>query len=403
MDRSRQTHAGDRFGLGWLAFLLVVGSLLPIHCAAAGTTVDPQQQQQKLDQLRQRIHGLRERIQQTRGEHSSLSRQLEQSELEIGRLARRLRVLSGRLKRQQARLQQLRESEREQQRALRSERDLLEQQVLAAYAMGRQEQLKILLNQQDPAVVTRVLAYYDYLNRERIGRMQRLRERLASLHQTQNTIGQEQKRLEKLQAQRLAEKQGIEQAQTARREVLVKLDLELSDHGQELTRLKADEQQLQSLLQGLHEALLDIPVAPVEQKRFRQLRGALQWPVRGTLRHAFGEPKIGALRWDGVMIEAPEGDEVRAVHAGRVAFADWLRGFGLLLIVDHGNGYMTLYGHNQSLFKEAGEWVEAGEPVAAVGSTGGRKDSGVYFAIRHHGKAVNPVSWCRGTRGRKVG
>lgn len=405
MGRNRCFSADRLAVVVSIALWVLTMLLLPAGSAGAdsGPAIDPHQQQHKLEKLRQRIRGLRERIQQARGEHSSLSDQLEQSEQEIGRLARRLRVLRGRLQRQQARLLELRQSEREQQQALRDERDLLEQQVRAAYAMGRQEQLKILLNQQDPAVVSRVLAYYDYLNRERIGRMQHLRDGLARLHQTQNRIGQEQQRLEKLQAQRLAEMQGLEQAQSARREVLVKLDSELSDHGQELTRLQADEQQLQTLLKGLREALLDIPAAPVQQKRFQQLQGALQWPVRGTLRHAFGEPKIGALRWDGVMIGAAEGDEVRAVHAGRVAFADWLRGFGLLLIVDHGNGYMTLYGHNQSLFKEAGEWVETGEPVAAVGSTGGRKDSGVYFAIRHHGKAVNPVKWCRGTRGRKVG
>jgi septal ring factor EnvC (AmiA/AmiB activator) len=263
--------------------------------------------------------------------------------------------------------------------------------------------VKILLNQQDPGVVARVLTYYDYLNRERIARMRLIRERVDKLQETQRQITDEQARLEALLAQRTEEKAAIEAEQQSRRDVLARLTREISDQGQQLSQLRADEKQLQSLLRGLQEALSDIPAAPVQQKRFTQLRGALRWPTQGVIRHAFGEPKIGALRWDGVMIAAPEGKEVRAVHAGRVAFADWLRGFGLLLIVDHGEGYMTLYGHNQSLFKEAGDWVEAGEPVAAIGDTGGRKETGVYFAIRRAGKAVNPAKWCLKPRGRRVG
>jgi septal ring factor EnvC (AmiA/AmiB activator) len=111
---------------------------------------------------------------------------------------------------------------------------------------------------------------------------------------------------------------------------------------------------------------------------------------------------VGKLTWDGVLIAAPEGREVRAIHHGRVAFADWLRGFGLLLIIDHGDGFMSLYGHNQSLFKETGEWVEPGEVVAQVGSSGGRTRSGIYFGIRHNGEPQNPQQWCRRTRGRTV-
>lgn len=366
-------------------------------------TEDQAQQEQRLSQLRERISGLQTRINEARGEHSALSKQLQESEQAIGRLARRLRVLAGRLKRQEARLQNLRGQESQQQRALQTERDVLQQQVRAAYAMGRQEQLKILLNQQDPARVSRVLAYYDYLNRERLRRMQLIRERLDELLQTQQEIAAQREQLASLQAERNAEKLALEQQQSARREVMARLNQQLSDQGRQLAGLKADEQQLQSLLQGLQEALADIPSAPVQRKKFAQLRGKLNWPTRGTLSHLYGEPKIGALRWDGVMISAPEGNEVRTVHAGRVAFADWLRGFGLLLIVDHGDGYMTLYGHNQSLFREAGDWVEAGEPVAGVGSTGGRKSPGVYFAIRRNGKAVNPNKWCQRPRGKKVG
>lgn len=364
---------------------------------------DPGEKEKQLHLLRERISGLQARMNMAQGERTSLSKSLQESEQRIGRFARGLRVLEGRLKRQRGKLQGLREQESQQQSALDAERQILERQVRAAYAMGRQEQVKILLNQQDPAVIARVMTYYDYINRERIARMRVIRERVETLQQTQQSIADEQTRLATLLAQQTEEKLAMESEQQARRDVLARLTREITDQGQQLAGLRADEKQLQALLQGLQQALSDIPATPVQQKRFTERRGSLQWPAQGRIRHAFGEPKIGALRWDGVMISAPEGKEVRAVHDGRVAFADWLRGFGLLLIVDHGDGYMTLYGHNQSLFKEAGDWVETGEPVAAIGSTGGRKESGVYFAIRRKGKAVNPVKWCRKPKGRRVG
>jgi murein hydrolase activator len=367
-------------------------------------TEDPGQHEQQLKQLRQRIDQVQQRIQAAQGQQSSLNTQLQTSEQRIGRLARRLRVLAGRLQRQEARLDQLRQQEAKQQQALRDQRKALRQQVRAAYAMGRQEQLKILLNQQDPALVSRVLVYYDYLNRERMRRMQRLRERLDELARTRADIAHEHQRLVQLEQQRNREKLALEREQASRRDVIASLGREIDDQGQKLTRLRDDEKQLQSLLTSLREAMADMSAGPAApHKTFRERRGKLHWPAKGRLRHRFGDPKIGALRWDGVLIAAPEGEEVRAVHAGRVAFADWLRGFGLLLIVDHGDGYMSLYGHNQSLFKEVGDWVDVGEPVAVVGSTGGRQHSGVYFAIRHNGKAVNPARWCLRPHSGKVG
>lgn len=401
MDR----QSGNRDIALRLPFLCLLGCLFltPPVVAAPADPAQAAKHEKELNLLRERISGLQARIKLAQGERNMLSESLQESEQRIGRLARRLRILEGRLKRQRSRLHALQQQEGKQQQALDAERLLLERQIRAAYAMGRQEKVKILLNQQDPAIVARVLTYYDYLNRERISRMRLISERVSELQETRQEIAREQTRLESLLAQQAEEKTALESEQKARRTVLAKLTLEISDQGQQLSRLRTDEKHLQSLLQGLQEALTDIPAAAVQEKKFTQLRGALRWPVQGVISHAFGEPKIGALRWDGVMIAAPEGKEVRAVHAGRVAFADWLRGFGLLLIVDHGEGYMTLYGHNQSLFKEAGDWVESGEPIAAIGDTGGRKETGVYFAIRRAGKAVNPTRWCRKPRGRRVG
>ena len=379
---------------------LILTFLLVLPPTAWGTA---EEQRAKLELLRDRITGLRAQMDSTSGERTELSKALQQAEQQIGRLARKLRVLEGRLARQKASLDELRNEQAQQQRALAEQRRALARQVNAAYAMGRQERLKILLNQQDPATVSRMMVYYDYLNRARAQKMDNIRRQMERLAQTEYEIQLEQRQLAYLQREQQDELAAMRESQAVRQDVVARLTRELQDQGRQLDRLQADERDLKTLIRGLEEALADIPASHPQQIEFAGLRGRLPWPARGRIVKRFGAPKLGNLVWDGVMISAPEGQEVRAVHHGRVAFADWLRGFGLLLIVDHGDGYMTLYGHNQSLFKEAGDWVEVNEPVALVGSSGGQEQAGVYFGIRHQGRAVNPAKWCRRPTGRKVG
>jgi septal ring factor EnvC (AmiA/AmiB activator) len=383
---------------------LLLSCLLGLAPAGGGLAAAEQQASRaQLEQVRERIAGLQQRMRAAEGEQHELTTQLQEAEQQIGRVARRLRVLAGQLQRQQQRLDDLRRSEQAQLGQLAGERRELARQVRAAYVMGRQERLKILLNQQDPARVSRVLTYYDYVNRARARRMAEIQRRLERLAGTRDEIGREEQRLRGLQQTELAAQATLEQQQVARRFVLRALAAELMSQGEELERLRRNEGQLQELLSEIEQALADIPdVSPADQS-FDRRRGQLPWPAQGQLVAGFNSPKIGGLRWDGVMIGAPEGREIRAVHHGRVAFADWLRGFGLLLIIDHGDGWMTLYGHNQSLFKEVGDWVEAGEPVALVGASGGRETAGVYFGIRHQGKPVDPAEWCQRPRGRRVG
>jgi len=380
--------------------LISLSLLLPGGSAAAP---DAEDQRSKLEAVRSRISGLRAQMQSTSGEKVELTSLLQESEQQIGRMARKLRVLDGRLSRQRKRLQGLHDEQLTQRRSLEEERQVLARQVRAAYAMGRQERLKILLNQQDPATVSRVMIYYDYLNRVRAQKMQAIRQHMQRLAATEHEILEEERKLTQLLAEQQAELAALHLSQEDRREVVARLTEELKDQGRRLDRLQTDERDLKTLISGLEEALADIPLEDTQQFKFAGLRGRLPWPARGRIVHRFGAPKLGSLTWDGVMISAPEGREVRAVHHGRVAFADWLRGFGLLLIVDHGDGYMTLYGHNQSLFKEAGDWVDVNEPVALVGSSGGRERAGVYFGIRHQGRAVDPARWCRRPTGKKVG
>ena len=380
----------------------VVSGLVLALVAAVGAQPDADRQAQ-LDALRERIETLRLQMRTTSGERSALTRELQAAEQQIGRLARRLRVLDGRLERQRNELAALRGERSQQNEALARQRAELSRQVRAAYAMGRQERLRILLNQQDPATVSRMMAYYDYLNRARAEKMQGIRAHLARLDETEQAIRREEDALAALLDEQRGELAALKDSQAQRQSVVAALTRDLRDQGRQLDRLQKDEQDLKALIEGLEAALADIPAEPLERQRFAGLRGRLPWPAVGRITHRYGTPKFGSLRWDGVMISAPEGNEVRAVHHGRVAFADWLRGFGLLLIVDHGDGFMTLYGHNQSLFKEVGDWVDTDEPIALVGSSGGREQAGVYFGIRHEGRPVNPAKWCRRPDGQRVG
>lgn len=380
-----------------LLTLFVAGAAL---CAAESPV---SKEEKKLRQLRQQIDSLQQDLAQTRDEHSSLNRQLSISERAIGKLTLALRRLDEQIQEQKTHLQNLHAEESRELSMLAAERAALATQIRAAYATGRQERLKILFNQQDPDKISRVMAYYDYLNRARALRMEQIKARLQAVRDTRAMIRLQESRLQDLKQQRLSEKRQLEQTHAERQKIVARLSRELQESGKELHSLELDEHRLATLLARLEQALADSEAAVPGQADFKQRKGELPWPVKGKIQSFFGTAKIGNLRWDGVMIGAPEGNDVVAVHPGRVAYADWLRGFGLLLIIDHGNGYMTLYGHNQSLFKETGDWVEAGEAVALIGRSGGRDTAGVYFGIRHRGKPVNPTSWCEKRRGRRVG
>ncbi|MES9856936.1 MAG: peptidoglycan DD-metalloendopeptidase family protein [Sedimenticola sp.] len=383
----------------WALLLL----LLPLTLVAQSEEARLNKKDSELKQLRQQINTLQHSLKEREDEQQRLQEELQVSERQIGEAARRLRVLSESLKRQRQRLGQLQERRQRQQGELAGHQKILAGQVRAAYAMGRQERLKILLNQQDPAVVSRMLVYYDYFNRNRTERMKQIDRVLETLGETELALTLEEQRLVELQSSELDTKQQMELAQGERHQVVAALNQDLRSKGQRLKGLQQDETQLQKLLSKLEEELIAQPLERLDRKLFKSRKGKLSWPSKGRLTARFGTSRAGNLKWDGVLIAAPEGRAVRSIHHGRVAFADWLRGFGLLLIIDHGDGYMSLYGHNQSLFKETGEWVDAGEQVALVGSSGGQNNPGVYFGIRYKGRAVNPKIWCKRSRNNRVG
>ena len=354
------------------------------------------QSETQLQQIEGEIKTLRADLTESGLHRNQLLTELKESEKRIGLNAKRLHHIGELLRQQQARFDDLEQRYAVQQEALQTERDALKRQLRAAYAMGRQQRLKILLNQQDPAIVSRLMVYYDYFNEARLRQMGRIRQAMDGLQQMRVEISNERAQLLDLESRELAEQTQLEANRQQRQEVVDSLGLEMRDMSDRLAALMKDQEQLSVLLTQLREQQLSAPLEQTaEALPISSLQGKLRWPVKGRIEASFGTTKAGNLKWDGMIIAAPEGNEVYAIHRGRVAFADWLRGFGLLIIIDHGSGYMSLYGHNQSLFRETGEWVEAGERVALVGRSGGRSDSGIYFGIRIGGDPVNPKKWCQ--------
>lgn len=373
-----------------LALLLL--TLLSLPAAEAATK--RQAKEAELNQLRHRIDSLRSDLNRVRNRYDSMRNELRDLEQRIATVRKNLADLNTQLDRQESKLHRLERKQLRLENALSEQRDHLARQVRAAYAVGRQEYVKILLNQEDPAAVGRVVTYYDYLNRARLERITAINTTLNELNAVKTEVAAETQQLQQLRDKTASEKRNLEENRAKRGQLVAQLKGEINSKDKQLARLQADEKELQKLISALSRALEDIP-PDIEGKPFGSLKGKLGWPAKGPFLAKYGAPRnVGSLIWQGVLIGAPEGQQVRAIAQGRVAFAEWLRGYGLLLIIDHGDGYMSLYGYNQTLYKSVGDWVKAGDIVAAVGSSGGQEQSSLYFEIRHKGKPANPSQWC---------
>ena len=255
--------------------------------------------------------------------------------------------------------------------------------------------MKLLFTQSDASMLQRNLTYYEYFSKHRIKLIQSAQKEFRQLSTNELQTREAKRALEKDLADQRQQKDLLVRDKSKRKTILSSLETELKKQGKHLSQLEDDARNLKQLIDSIDEILIDTPAHSQPHKKFSGLRGKLAWPVKGKVKKLFGRPKPPSnLRWQGVIIQAASGNNVRAVSHGRVAFADWLRGMGNLIIIDHGQGYLSLYGHNQSLFKTAGEWVDAGDIIASIGSSGGQKIPGLYFEIRKKGKPQNPSRWC---------
>lgn len=275
-----------------------------------------------------------------------------------------------------------------------SQQDLIKQYLRSAYQTGKQEYFKLLLNQESPSQSSRSLRYYQYFNNARADKVEEFSSTLAELNTVEEGIVAVSLNLEK-EHSRLGQQQSSLQDSISSRQILLdNLDVLLVNNNSKLEALETERAEMELLLEELRRSIANISLGN-DQQDFATMKGLVPWPVEGRLSNNWGSSYgLGDLNWEGVTVDAREGSEVRAIHHGRVVFSDWFSSSGLLLIIDHGGGYMSLYAQNQALFKEVGEWVNSGETIATVGNTGGKEDYGLYFEIRHNGESEDPSAWC---------
>ncbi|AMT86815.1 MULTISPECIES: murein hydrolase activator EnvC family protein [Pseudomonas] len=402
------------------------------------------QTQQQLEATRQDIAELKKLLGKLQEEKSGVQKELKGTETEMGKLQKQVDALQKELQKSESELQRLDAEKKKLQSARTEQQRLIAIQARAAYQNGRQEYLKLLLNQQNPEKFARTLTYYDYLSQARLEQLKNFNETLRQLANVEKDIGLQQAQLLVQKSDLDTQREALEKVRKERQQVLARLNDDVKARDQKLAAREQDQADLSKVLKTIEETLARqareaeearqkalIAQQEAEKKRLREAqaetsdaprkparsspgalvsssgetfggpfaatRGKLPWPVDGRLLARFGESRGDDARtkWDGVMISASAGSQVHAVHGGRVVFADWLRGAGLLVILDHGNGFLSLYGHNQTLLKSAGDVVKAGESISTVGNSGGQDTPALYFAIRQQGHPSDPAQWCR--------
>ena len=324
-------------------------------------------------------------------EKSRLSKELRSAELSVGKAREGLEGVRRQRAETAARRTALAAEQKQRESDLSRERAELAGQLRAAYMIGREEPLKLLLNQKDPERAGRMFAYYGYFGRARAGQIHQIEDNVQTLAQLDTQLEAEDGKLAELEKSQKAQLADLEDARQHRSVVLASLEAESHTRTESLERLRSQQAGLEKLLSELRRALEKFPVDTNDA--FARLRGKLAWPVSGRVVARFGETRAGGVKWDGVLVATERGSPVRAVSQGRVIYADWLPGLGLLTIIDHGNGYMSLYGHNERLYKAVGEQVAAGDAIASAGDSGGTQRPELYFEIRKGGHPVDPRPW----------
>ena len=362
----------------------------------------------ELNKVESDISEVKQDMQRLSQQKDNLLNLLADIEKHYGEIAALLKTLQIQIEQKRHSLDNIRQDMQVYQKEIDKLSKELAGQIRAAYAMGQKEKLKLLLNQQDPALSSRMMVYFNYFNKERLKKLTEIEAAVQRLDQLDKQKKTETELLEQDLEQKKSEQSALDEARKQRNELLVQIGNDFSSSEQQLSQLQESENRLKSLMASLPITKEELAVDAEQAKEFSldgddsselksdfsTLKGKLPWPVSGRLAQKFGSPRSEGA-WDGVLIDAREGMEIKAVTRGKVVYAEWLRGYGLLTIIDHGQGYMTLYAFNQSLYKRMGDLVEAGDVIASVGQSGGRSQAGLYFGIRKKGVPIDPLEWCR--------
>jgi septal ring factor EnvC (AmiA/AmiB activator) len=375
------------FGVSaWLA----LGSMVCL----ANDNLTKEEAETQLKTLRTKIGNLQKDLEQTRTSLTSEQKALKAADLEIQKSALALRELESTRQIHERELSKLNSERKNYLDSLDKRRTILAEQINAAYRLGRESRLKLVLNQDSPALLSRTLAYYDYFSRSQAQQISELREVIHTLDQMQTNINVELSALDEVQKNQQTVIDEMTGQRNQRQVVIETLSSQIDTGETRLEELQRDRQDLEALLERLSDVLADIPSDLGHKNGLIDLKGKMPLPVKGRVRHAFGQARTAGLRWQGWLIGTDAGSEVKTIAYGRVAYSDWLRGYGLLMIIDHGDGFMSLYANNESLLKEVGDWVESGSRISTVGSSPLNGD-GLYFEIRKDGKAMDPAVWIK--------
>lgn len=349
--------------------------------------------EEQLKALSANIAKLQKELSKTKGSRDKLQQSLQKSEEEIGSLTKKIDSIKEELSREKKQLAQHQSHRAELEESRISQQQQVNRIVRQAYLLGRQSQVKLMLNQEEPSKVTRLLRYHDYIIGAHKEKMDAYLATIREINQVENRIIATTDRLEASREELNKRFQELKQSQANRLATLGTLSRSITEKGDSLSKLTGDRERLERLLEEATRSLSNLKL-PNDAKPFRSVKGKLPYPAKGRVTNSFGSYRLdGKLRWDGIFIQGDAGSKVVSVHYGRVIFSDYLRGHGLLLILDHGDGYMSLYAHNQTLLKETGDWVSKNETIAMLGNTGGQAQAGLYFEIRYNGKPQNPSPW----------
>jgi septal ring factor EnvC (AmiA/AmiB activator) len=364
-----------------------------INCQAA-EGLSQAEAETRLRQLKTEIGALKKNLESTRTTLSDEQAALKQADLEIQANALTMRELAASRQGHEQELSNLHTERQSYLRSIDERREILARQILTAYRLGRESRLKLVLNQDSPALLSRTLAYYEYFSRSQAEQINELRQVLQTLDAMQTKINVELSALDEVQKNQQAVLDEMTHRRNERQAIIESLSGQVVSDEARLVELQNNRKDLEALLEKLSDVLADIPTDLGKRLAPSKLKGKMPMPVKGRVRHAYGQARTAGLHWQGWLIGAANGSEVKTVAYGRVAFSDWLRGYGLLMIIDHGDGFMSLYGNNESLLHEVGDWVEAGTAISTVG-TSSLSGSGLYFEIRRDGKAMDPAVWLK--------
>jgi septal ring factor EnvC (AmiA/AmiB activator) len=364
----------------FLAVLLIAATAA--LTAQADTTDKQVATQKKLTAVKKLIAALAREQRHTGEKREAVNAELAHQADQLAAAARAVRDSDAALATNQHKLDDLQARRAKLKAGLDGQREALAQLLRAAYMIEPGSDLRLLLGDADLSRLARALAYSRYFQHQRIQRIRTLLEKLDQWRQLHDAIAAQRGQLKTAHAARQQHVKELNAARKKQQTLLARVDATITDQHQQMRQLKHNQQSLEALLKKLRNVFADIPKVLPSDTPFTSLRGKLPWPVKGKAER----------QREGLHIKVARGTTVRAVAHGRIAYANWLRGYGLLVIIDHGNGWMSLYGGNESVLASAGDWVNAGQPIATAGASAG-EDAGVYFGLRHHGKAINPLPW----------